>query len=89
MYPLRSDNVQARKVGSDTLILHSLLKQYHVLNHVAGRIWDLADGTRAIDQIAAIVAAEYAIDETTARADVTSTLDALAALRILELETVP
>ncbi|MBV8368592.1 MAG: PqqD family protein [Candidatus Eremiobacteraeota bacterium] len=86
MYPLRSEGVQARKVGPDTLILHSLLKQYHVLNHVAGRIWDLADGTRGADEIGSIVAAEFAVDEATARADVVSTLEALAALRIVELE---
>jgi len=86
VFPLRSDTVQSRKVGADTLILHALLKQYHVLNHVAGRIWELADGTRDSDEIATIVASEYAIDEASARSDVTDTLEALAALRILELE---
>ncbi|HXZ00013.1 MAG TPA: PqqD family protein [Stellaceae bacterium] len=88
-YPCRSDSVQARRVGADTLVLHMLLKQYHVLNHVAGRIWELADGSRSDDEIAAALAEEFAIDGASARQDVASTLEALAALRVIELRPAP
>jgi len=87
--PCRPDHVQARRVGRDTLVVHLLLKQYHVLNHIAGRIWELADGSRPVDDIAAAIAAEFHIDDDTAREDVTTTIDSLAALRIIELRAVP
>jgi pyrroloquinoline quinone biosynthesis protein D len=82
--PQRSEHVQARKVGRDTLIVHLLLKQYHVLNHIAGRIWDLADGKRSADQIAAEIAAEFGIDRATVSDDVASTLQTLSELRLIE-----
>jgi len=83
--PYRPNHVQARRVGRDTLVVHLLLKQYHVLNHIAGRIWELADGNRPVDDIAAAIAAEFRIDGETAREDVATTIDSLAALRVIEL----
>lgn len=82
--PCRSQHAQARKVGRDTLIVHLMLKQYHVLNHVAGRIFDLADGTRSADQIAATIAAECGGDPAIVTQDVTSTLATLAKLRLID-----
>lgn len=40
-----------------------------VLNAVGARIWSLADGTRTIAQIAAVIAAEYAVEPAQAEAD--------------------
>ena len=82
--PVRSVHVQARKVGRDTLVVHLLLKQYHVLNHIAGRIWDLADGVRSSDDIATEIAAEFNVDRSVVDADVASTLQALTDLRLIE-----
>jgi Coenzyme PQQ synthesis protein D (PqqD) len=82
--PVRSDHVQARKVGRDTLVVHLLLKQYHVLNHIAGRIWDLADGRRSSGDIAADIAAEFNVDRAIVDDDVASTLQALTDLRLIE-----
>jgi hypothetical protein len=83
--PRRSERVQARKVGRDTLVVHLLLKQYHVLNHTAGRIWDLADGERSGADIADEIAAELKIDRTTVEDDVMSTLQTLIDLRLIEI----
>lgn len=83
--PQRSENVQARKVGRDTLAVHLLLKQYHVLNQVAGRIWDLADGNRTGDDIAAQIAAEFEVERSIVDEDVATTLQTLAELRLIEL----
>lgn len=84
--PQRSEHVQARKVGRDTLVVHLLLKQYHVLNHIAGRIWDLADGEHSSAEIAAEIAAEFGIDRATVDGDVASTLQTLTDLRLVELK---
>ncbi len=84
--PQRSEHVQARKVGRDTLLVHLLLKQYHVLNHIAGRIWDLADGKRSGGDIAAEIAEEFNVDRTIVDDDVASTLQMLTDLRLIELK---
>jgi pyrroloquinoline quinone biosynthesis protein D len=86
MHPRRSQQVQARKVGRDTLIVHLPLKQYHVLNHIAGRIWDLADGARSAEDIATAIAGEFVVDRVTADADVLDTLQTLLDLRLVEVE---
>lgn len=87
--PQRSDHVQARKVGRDTLVVHLLLKQYHVLNHIAGRIWDLADGTHSGDDIATTIAAEFNADRGAVGDDVANTLQLLTDLRLIELKVAP
>lgn len=84
--PQRSEHVQARKVGRDTLIVHLLLKQYHVLNHIAGRIWDLADGKHSGEDIAAAIAAEFNTDRLIVEDDVANTLQTLTELRLIEFK---
>lgn len=86
VWPRRSEQVQARKVGRDTLVVHLLLKQYHVLNHIAGRIWDLADGNRSGDDIAEEIATEFKIDRATVSEDVMNTLQTLMDLRLIEIK---
>jgi hypothetical protein len=60
------------------------LKQYHVLNATAGRIWSLADGTRTIDQITEEIASEYGMNPSAIEADVVDTVNGLYALRLFE-----
>ncbi|MDJ0626797.1 MAG: PqqD family protein [Rhodobacter sp.] len=87
--PRRSASVQHRKVGDDTLLMHRILKQYHVLNGVAGRIWELCDGTETADGIAAAIAGEYKADAETVRRDVRESLSGMAALQLIELGEAP
>jgi hypothetical protein len=79
----RNDAVVYRAVGSEILLVHRLLKQYHVLNSVAGRIWTLADGEHSLDQIADVVAEEYQADIERVRHDVVETVEGLAALQLV------
>lgn len=87
--PVRTEAVQARKVGRDTLLMHTILKQYHVLNDVAGRIWELADGTKSLDSIAVILAGEYAESVEMIREDVLSTVAGLESLQVIDLRREP
>lgn len=82
--PCRSEHAQSRRVGRDTLIVHLLLKQYHILNDVAGRIWELSDGSRSADDIADTIAGEFRADGEAVRKDVADTIASLTALRLLE-----
>jgi hypothetical protein len=87
--PRRAEKMQWRRVGKDILVLHLTLKQYHILNHVAGRIWDLCDGTHSRDSISAILAAEFGVDQSTVFDDVVDTLSGFERLGILEPEVSP
>lgn len=84
--PRRSAHVQYRKIGGDTLLVDLVLKQYHVLNDVAGRIWDLVDGERSADDISRTIATEFDAAGAMAIEDVASTLRTLADLRLIETE---
>jgi hypothetical protein len=77
--PLRAPQM-AWQTLDDELVLHNTDgKELLGVNAVGARIWDLADGTRSIDEIAAVIVAEFAVDAATAHADVRAYLDALAA----------
>jgi len=83
--PMRRPDVQWRTVGGEVLILHGMLKQYHVLNEVAARIWELADGQKTTGEIADTVAEEYSHDRDEVYRDVVETVEGLQALQLLDL----
>jgi hypothetical protein len=68
----------------DTLVL---LKpddgQYFSLDDVGGRIWELADGTRSVADIAAVVADEYDGPHEAIRTDTLELLEELAGERLV------
>lgn len=84
--PRRSDLTEWRKVGEDTLVLHLTLKQYHILNHVAGRIWDLCDGSRSLNAIAEELAGAFRTDASAVYPDVADTVETFAGMGILQTE---
>lgn len=57
----------ASERGVVTLVLSGMM---HQLNLFGGRIWELADGTRSTEEIAAAVAAEFGWEAAQVRADV-------------------
>ena len=81
--PLRAPEVRWRSVGNDLLLVHTQLKQYHVLNAVAGRIWELATGEESTGQIADLIASEYGHDRDQVLVDVTDTIEGFRALQLL------
>lgn len=82
--PCRSEVTEWRKVGQDTLVLHLTLKQYHILNHVAGRIWSLCDGTRSSRDIAEELARVFGADTDAVSNDVSDTLQGFGTMGILK-----
>ncbi|HSK77657.1 MAG TPA: PqqD family protein [Thermoanaerobaculia bacterium] len=84
--PARRANVQWRQVGGDVLIMHALLKQYHILNSVAARIWELSDGSRTSGEIATLIAEEHSHDRAEVHRDVVETLEGLEALQLLDFK---
>ncbi|MBV8518581.1 MAG: PqqD family protein [Acidobacteria bacterium] len=84
----RTADVVCRKVGAESILVPvrnnvGNLDFVYTLSPVAARIWELADGTRSVDAIAAELCGEYDVDEATASADVVQTLTDLAAVSLV------
>ncbi len=67
--PVRSPMVAWQTIDGETVLLRVKEKELLGLNEVGRRIWELADGTRSIDQIIEIMTAEYRVPADVARAD--------------------
>ena len=59
------------------------LDSIFTLNDVAGRIWDLVDGRRSVDEIVETIHREYAVDRERAAHDVRSFLGQLEEARLV------
>jgi hypothetical protein len=62
--PRRSDAVVSRRIADETILVPikstaGELDDIFTLNEVASRVWELADGARTINAIAAVIASEY------------------------------
>ena len=68
--PLRHPGVQARELGREiTLVMPGDTPVSRELNEVASRIWELCDGRRTVQDIAAVIVEEFEVDAATARMD--------------------
>lgn len=72
--PRRSPQTAARVFGGEAVIISPAEGMVRMLNPVGSRIWELADGTRTADEIAAALVAEYEVDLDHARASVATFL---------------
>lgn len=86
--PVRRHDVVLRNVGGDEGILFDPVdRKIHVLNATAVVVWQLADGTREVGEIAAEIARRFEPPEGAAvEADVEEVLGHLRYLSLLEAE---
>src|SRR5690348_9445435 len=82
--PRRRDDVLTQVAGDTVVLLTADTGEYYTLNEVGGRIWNLADGTRSVVEIAAIVADDYEESADVVEADALELLDELANERLIE-----
>lgn len=68
--PLHHAQTASRVFSGEAVVISPAENLVRMFNPVGSRIWELADGTRTLDQIAATLAAEYEIDEAHARRSV-------------------
>jgi hypothetical protein len=59
MIPRQAPRVVAQQAAGKWVLLDVKTGQYFALDAVAGRIWQLCDGTRSVGQIAEVVSGEY------------------------------
>jgi hypothetical protein len=73
------DQIAARIVDGSAVIVMADAGEVMVLNAVGTRIWELIDGARNAEQIAQMLAREYAVSDAQARDDVAEFVQKLAA----------
>ena len=92
MFVQRADDRRSfvtREIAGETLIVpvtgHVMeLESIYVLNPVGSRIWELLRSPTTTDQIAAVVAGEFAVSPQDAAADTAEFLDVLATRGLIQ-----
>jgi coenzyme PQQ synthesis protein D (PqqD) len=79
-----AEDVLATKTGDTLVLLDSRGGEYYSLEGVGARIWELADGTRSVADIAAELDHEYDAPRTTIESDALELLFDLAAEGLVE-----
>ena len=79
-YPVPHPQVAARIVDGSAVIVLADSGQVNVLNSVGTRIWELADGTRTVGQIADIIQREFEVTGAQALDDAAAFLQELVEL---------
>jgi hypothetical protein len=83
--PRRRERVLARP-GPDTetvILLDPDTGQYYTLDDVGSRVWELCDGGRSVEEIAAVITSEYEAPAKTIAADVQELLAELAGEKLV------
>lgn len=60
--PIHTPSVASRVYGADAVIISPDEGMVRMLNPTATRIWQLADGSRSVEQIAATLTEEYEVN---------------------------
>lgn len=71
---IKSDDIVMRNVGGEMILVPIRanvgdLDSVYTLSTVAARVWTLLDGSRTLDEIAALLTGEYDVSHETLRAD--------------------
>ena len=82
-HPRRRDDVLANEAGDTVILLTPASGEYFTLNEVGGRIWQLADGSRSVTEIAGLLAAEYDAPPEEIEADALEVLGELVDARLV------
>lgn len=81
--PAHHPRVAARVYSGEAVILSPAENMVRMLNPVGSRIWELADGTRSVDEIATVLTAEFDVEYPQARQNTGEFVEALIAKGLL------
>ncbi len=88
LYILREDNVAARRIGDELMIMSAKDSALFSLNETAAILWDAADGTRPLaDIVARDICPRFEIDADSALRDAHELAEGLARHGILRMST--
>ena len=80
------DTVVHQQLGDEIVMLHLASGQYYGLDDVGSRLWVLLREHRSVGPVVAAMAAEYDVDESILRADVSRIVDELADAGLIQVE---
>lgn len=83
----RSDRLSWRVLDGEALILHPSAGTLHRLNETGTRLWELLDGQRSIEGIAASLTEEYEVEVDDALAQLLDVAGDLVAGDLVEVQT--
>ncbi len=81
--PAHHPRIAARVFSGEAVIITPAENTVRMLNAAGSRIWELADGTRTVEQITETLTQEFDVDLAQARSSVTAFIDELAAKGLL------
>lgn len=82
--PRRRDAVLSNDAGDTVILLQSETGEYFSLDEVGGRIWELADGTRTVEEITRALVDEFDAPLETIDTDARRILGELAREQLLD-----
>lgn len=83
-FPCRAADTAYRMVDDEMIVVTASGSNILALNRTGALVWELADGSRSLDDLAAAVCEEFAVDVDLARRDVLAFVDALDEEGLLE-----
>lgn len=81
--PTRHPRLASRVLNGEAVLIDPDRNVVRMLNPVGSRIWELADGTRTIEQIADVLVEEFEVEPLQARQSVAKFVDELAGKELL------
>jgi hypothetical protein len=88
-YVASKPGIVGQVLNDEAVLLIPAKGEIKVLNAVAARIWSLADGSRTIAEIAAVIAAEYAVQQAQAETEALAFIHELAQREMVTLSEQP
>ena len=75
--PIHHPSTASRVFGDDAVVISPAQNLVRMLNPVGSRIWQLADGTRTVEDIAILLTQEFDVDLPQARSSVAQFVEEL------------
>lgn len=82
--PRRRPDIVLQDVGGEAILIDPRTDEAHVLNGSAARLWQLCDGERTVDQLAAEFGAIYDLSAADVADDVREVLGELVNLKLID-----
>ena len=84
--PSHHNDVAARIIEGEAVIVLPAQGEVLVLNEVGSRIWELADGSRTVQDIVRVIVSEYEAGPEIAKRDIEELLTSLEAKQAISLD---
>lgn len=81
--PIHAPDAASRVYGTDAVVISPEEGMVRLLNLTATRIWELADGSRSVDDIATALTLEYEVDFQQAQRSVARLLAELSEKKLI------